>query len=67
MEKINHEIITIRNTKSVEKPNEDFVYFDKEKKFGMILDGVSRDKENGYISQSESCKDSNRDICRCCE
>lgn len=56
MEKINHEIITIRNTKSVEKPNEDFVYFDKEKKFGMILDGVSRDKENGIYPNPSPAK-----------
>ena len=58
MEKINHEIITIRNTKSLEKPNEDFVSTNKEKKFGMILDGVSRDARIGIYpnaSPAEGC------------
>lgn len=41
------EMFTCKNTKSEDKPNEDLAVFDSEQGIGMVLDGVSRDKENG--------------------
>lgn len=42
-----YEVFSHRNTKCADKPNEDFVAYSKNYNFGMILDGVSRDRENG--------------------
>lgn len=47
MIKYNCEIFTQKNTKSDDKPNEDLAIFDRERGIGIILDGVSRDRENG--------------------
>ena len=41
------EIYTIKNAKAEDKPNEDFAVFNEELGIGMVLDGVSRDRENG--------------------
>lgn len=38
---------SVKNTKMYDKPNEDFVLCDDEKKIYILLDGVSRDKING--------------------
>lgn len=38
---------TIKNTKQTDKPNEDAVLCDKDKNIYILLDGVSRDNENG--------------------
>lgn len=45
---------TLKNTKMYEKPNEDFVLCDNERNIFILLDGVSRDKVNGEISESKS-------------
>ena len=47
MSSIKWEFFTCKNTKSDDKPNEDYAYFDQEHAIGMLLDGVSRDKEAG--------------------
>jgi len=47
MLKYNYEKITCRNSKGEDKPNEDLVVFDEQLGVGMVLDGVSRDRENG--------------------
>ncbi len=38
---------TIKNTKTYDRPNEDYVLCDDEKNIYILLDGVSRDKING--------------------
>ena len=47
MLKYTYETFTLRNTRAVDKPNEDLVIFNRENGIGLLLDGVSRDKENG--------------------
>lgn len=47
MSNIKWEFFTCKNTKSEDKPNEDYVFFNQELTIGMLLDGVSRDKEAG--------------------
>lgn len=47
MSSVKWELFTCKNTKSVDKPNEDYAFFDQEYFVGMLLDGVSRDKEAG--------------------
>lgn len=58
--KVECDIISYKNTYGVDKPNEDLAVFNAEKHFGMVLDGVSRDRENGiYPSPSpaaEACQ-----------
>ncbi len=41
------EMVTCKNTKAADKPNEDLVVFEKNKNAGLLIDGVSRDRENG--------------------
>lgn len=38
---------TIKNTKQLDKPNEDLVFCDMDKSLFVLLDGVSRDNEEG--------------------
>ncbi len=38
---------TVKNTKQLDKPNEDIIFCDLEKNIYILLDGVSRDNENG--------------------
>lgn len=47
MGNIKWDVFTCVNTKSDEKPNEDLAVFNQELCVGMLLDGVSRDKEGG--------------------
>lgn len=47
MSSVKWEFFTCKNTKSEDKPNEDYAFFDQELTVGMLLDGVSRDKEEG--------------------
>lgn len=48
-----YEIYTCKNSKASDKQNEDFVLYDGKEGVGLILDGVSRDRENGiYPSPS---------------
>lgn len=48
-----YEVFTCKNSKAQDKPNEDLVIYDEKKCLGLILDGVSRDRENGiYPSPS---------------
>lgn len=47
MSSVKWETFTCKNTKSEDKPNEDYAFFDQELNVGMLFDGVSRDKENG--------------------
>lgn len=42
-----YEFFTSKNSKSFDKPNEDVVLVNGEQNVGVVLDGVSRDKENG--------------------
>lgn len=47
---------TEKNTRYADKPNEDLFFFDEASGFAMILDGVSRDRENGiYPNPSPAC------------
>ena len=53
MIKISWDYFTCKNSKSDDKPNEDVGYYKPEHCVGVLLDGVSRDKENGkYPSPS---------------
>lgn len=46
---------TVRNTKRADKPNEDLILIDEERGLFILLDGVSRDCENGaYPNPSPS-------------
>ena len=47
MSKYEYEIYSFKNTKAEDKPNEDLAVFNEELCVGMVLDGVSRDRENG--------------------
>lgn len=48
---------TAKNTRYADKPNEDYFFFDEALGFAMILDGVSRDRENGiYPNPSPACR-----------
>ena len=38
---------TEKNTCYADKPDEDYFFFDEASGFAMILDGVTRDRENG--------------------
>ncbi len=46
-----YELFTYRNTKAQDKPNEDVVAYDSGKNVGVLLDGVSRDRENGVYPE----------------
>ena len=51
---------TAKNTRYADKPNEDLFFFDEASGFAMILDGVSRDRENGiYPTPSPACRADN--------
>ena len=51
---------TAKNTRYADKPNEDLFFFDEALGFAMILDGVSRDRENGiYPHPSPACRADN--------
>ena len=51
---------TAKNTRYADKPNEDLFFFDEATGFAMILDGVSRDRENGiYPNPSPACRADN--------
>ncbi len=48
-----YEVFTCKNSKAQDKPNEDLAIYDEKESVGLILDGVSRDRENGiYPSPS---------------
>lgn len=47
MSGVKWDMFTCKNTKSAEKPNEDLALYNEKAHIGMLLDGVSRDKENG--------------------
>ena len=47
---------TEKNTCYADKPDEDYFFFDEASGFAMILDGVTRDRENGiYPNPSPAC------------
>ena len=47
---------TRRNTHYIDKPNEDLFWFDKVQGTALVLDGVSRSRENGiYPNPSPAC------------
>lgn len=48
MLKYKYEVISQKNTKYFDKPNEDYVIYNENDNIGLILDGVSRDRENGH-------------------
>lgn len=49
--------LTIKNSKNYSKPNEDYLICDNQYKIYIVMDGVSRDRENGvYPSDSPSYK-----------
>ena len=51
---------TAKNTRYADKPNEDLFFFDEASGFAMILDGVSRARENGtYPNPSPACRADN--------
>ncbi len=43
-----YESVSYKNTKADDKPNEDLIVYDEAEKIGLLIDGVSRDKENGH-------------------
>ena len=48
---------TEKNTCYADKPDEDYFFFDEASGFAMILDGVTRDRENGiYPNPSPACR-----------
>lgn len=47
MSGVKWDMFTCKNTKSAKKPNEDLALYNEKAHIGMLLDGVSRDKENG--------------------
>ena len=47
----------IRNTKFVDKPNEDFIICDSKNNIFILLDGVSRDRENGKYPNPSPAKE----------
>lgn len=47
MNKLEYYVFSKKNTKGEDKPNEDLAIFDEKQNLGLILDGVSRDRENG--------------------
>lgn len=47
MSGVKWDMFTCKNTNSAEKPNEDLALYNEKAHIGMLLDGVSRDKENG--------------------
>lgn len=54
------EILSFKNTVSEDKPNEDIAFFFRETGIGMVLDGVSRDKENGQYPNPSPAKIANQ-------
>ena len=48
------DIVSYKNTKANDKPNEDLVVYDDKIQVGLLIDGVSRDRE-GCIPTTESC------------
>lgn len=57
MLKYTYEIYTRKNTVSEDKPNEDLAIIDEGQNIGMVLDGVSRDREDGkYPNPSPAAK-----------
>ena len=52
-----YEIYSKKNTKAADKPNEDFVYVNGKLGVGMVLDGVSRDRENGIYPSPSPAKE----------
>ena len=48
---------SVSNTKSADKPNEDLAVFEGDVGIGMVLDGVSRDKENGFYPTPSPAKE----------
>lgn len=42
-----YEVFTCKNSKAQDKPNEDLTIYDEKERVGLLLDGVSRDRENG--------------------
>ena len=55
---------TAKNTRYADKPNEDLFFFDEASGFAMILDGVSRDREDG-IPQPQPRLPRRQRLCRC--
>lgn len=47
----------IRNTKFADKPNEDFIICDSKNNIFILLDGVSRDRENGKYPNPSPAKE----------
>ncbi len=48
-----YEIFTCKNSMAQDKPNEDLALYNEKESVGLVLDGVSRDRENGiYPSPS---------------
>ena len=47
MFRIKHDFVSYKNNKTYDKPNEDLVFYDESGKYGMVLDGVSRDRVDG--------------------
>ena len=56
---------TAKNTRYADKPNEDLFFFDEATGFAMILDGVSRDRENGIYPNPQPRLPRRQRLCRC--
>lgn len=56
-------LFSLKNTTRSDKPNEDLAYFDQDSNFLILLDGVSRDTENGYYPTPSPTVDVVKIIC----
>lgn len=64
--KLRSEWITLKNTKRADKPNEDLTYCNDDEKLYIVLDGVSRDAENGKYPNPSPAAEITELFMNCC-
>lgn len=64
--KLKSEWITLKNTKRADKPNEDLAFCDDDAKLYIVLDGVSRDVENGNYPNPSPAAEITEIFMNCC-
>lgn len=60
MFQIRYEIFTSKNSKAQDKPNEDYAAYDDKNYIGIVLDGVSRDREGGIYPNPSPAYEASR-------
>lgn len=63
---LKYDFYTRKNTVTEDKPNEDLVLFNKESNVGLVLDGVSRDRENGRYPNPSPAQIATKMFADCC-